>query len=572
MTEHTVTDRSRDLSQPLDKLSADERMKDESDYLRGTIAIGLLDRITGAVPSADDVKLMKFHGIYQQDDRDLRDERRRQKLEPAFQFMIRVRLPGGICTPQQWLKLDELARAHGGETLRITTRQTFQFHWVLKDSLRPVIQGLHETLLDTVAACGDDSRGVMCTVDPQSSRFHAEVAAMAKQVSDHVIPKTRAYHEIWYGSERVAGSGSEEPFYGRTYMPRKFKIGFALPPSNDIDVYAQDLGFIAIGGEEGLAGFNVAIGGGMGRTDQAPATYPRLASIIGFVPVEKVIACADAVMALQRDYGDRKDRQHARFKYTIDDKGLDWIAAEIERNMGFVFEPARPVTFISNGDSYGWNTTPDGRQHRTIHIENGPLDLKLLDMLRDIARIHQGTFRLTPNQNVVVAGVTSNQRPAIDAILAEHWPDIDSVSVLRRNAIACVAFPTCGLAMAESERYIPTLLGKIERILADHGLAEEPITIRMSGCPNGCSRPYIGEIGLTGRAPGKYNLYLGAGFHGERLNRMVRENVGETVILEVLTDALGRFARERQAGEHFGDFTIRVGIVRPVTEGRFFND
>lgn len=569
----SATDRSHDLSQSLDRLSADERMKDASDYLRGTISTGLLDRITGAVPSADDVKLMKFHGIYQQDDRDVRDERRRQKLEPAFQFMIRVRLPGGVCTAPQWLMLDELARAHGGETLRITTRQTFQFHWVLKDSLRPIIQGLHETLLDTIAACGDDSRGVMCTVDPQSSRFHAEVAAMAKQVSDHVIPKTRAYHEIWYGDERVAGSEPEEPFYGRTYMPRKFKIGFALPPSNDIDVYAQDLGFIAIEGPDGgLAGFNVAIGGGMGRTDQAPQTYPRLASVIGFIPVDRLIACTDAVMTVQRDYGDRKERQRARFKYTIDDKGLDWIKAEIERVMGTPFEAARPYSFASNGDSYGWNTTPDGRHHRTIIIENGRLNLKQLNMLRDVARIHHGTFRMTPNQNVIIAGVKAEDRAAIDAILTEYGPDIDAFSVVRRNAMACVALPTCGLAMAESERYLPSLLTKIEAILAENGLSDEPITIRMSGCPNGCSRPYIAEIGFSGRAPGKYNLYLGGGFHGERLNRMVSENIGEAQILDILGDALGRYAKERDPGEHFGDFTIRAGIVREVTEGRFFND
>jgi len=547
-------------------------MKDASDYLRGTIKQGLLDRITGAVPSADDVKLMKFHGIYQQDDRDVRDERRRQKLEPAFQFMIRVRLPGGVCTPAQWLKLDELARAHGGRTLRITTRQTFQFHWVLKDSLRPIIQGLHETLLDTVAACGDDSRGVMCTVDPQSSRFHAEVAAMAKRVSDHVIPRTRAYHEIWYGDERVASSEPEEPFYGRTYMPRKFKIGFALPPSNDIDVYAQDLGFIAIGGPEGLEGFNVAIGGGMGRTDQVPETYPRLASVIGFIPADRMIACADAVMTVQRDYGDRKDRARARFKYTIDDKGLGWIKAEIERVMGAPFEEARPYAFTSNGDSFGWNETPDGRLHRTVTIQNGRLDLKLLDAFRDIAHIHRGTFRMTPNQNVIIAGVRPEDRAAIDAVLAEHGLEEESVSPIRRNAIACVALPTCGLAMAESERYLSGLLDKVEAMLARHGLSEEPITVRMSGCPNGCSRPYIAEIGFTGRAPGKYNLYLGGGFHGERLNRMIRENVGEGVILEVLDEVLGRYARERLPGERFGDFTIRAGIVREVTEGRYFND
>jgi sulfite reductase (NADPH) hemoprotein beta-component len=572
MTNAQTIDRSHDISQPLDRLSADERMKDRSDYLRGTIADGLLDRITGAVPSSDDVKLMKFHGIYQQDDRDLRDERRRQKLEPAYQFMIRVRLPGGICTSAQWLKLDELARAHGGETLRITTRQTFQFHWVLKDSLRPIIRGLHETLLDTIAACGDDSRGVMCTVDPQSSRFHAEVAALAKRVSDHVIPKTRAYHEIWYGDGRVASSEPEEPFYGRTYMPRKFKIGFALPPSNDIDVYAQDLGFIAVGGPDGLEGFNVAIGGGMGRTDQAPETYPRLASIIGFVPADRVIACADAVMAVQRDYGDRKDRQRARFKYTIDDKGLDWITAEIERLMGAPFEDARPFAFTTNGDSYGWNTTPDGRHHRTIYVQNGRLDLKLLDALRDVARIHRGTFRMTPNQNVTISGVETEDRAAIDAVLAEHGLETDRVSTLRRHAIACVALPTCGLAMAESERYLPDLIGRIEAILAAHGLSDEPITLRMTGCPNGCARPYIAEIGLTGRAPGKYNLYLGGGFHGQRLNRMVRENVGEAVILEVLDDLLGRYARERLPAERFGDFTIRTGAVREVTEGRFSND
>jgi sulfite reductase (NADPH) hemoprotein beta-component len=565
-------DRSHDLSQPLDRLSPDERMKYESNYLRGTIAEGLLDRITGAVPSDDDVKLMKFHGIYQQDDRDIRDERRRQKLEPAYQFMIRVRLPGGVCTPAQWLKLDELARDHGGETLRLTTRQTFQFHWVLKDSLRPIIQGLHETLLDTIAACGDDSRGVMSTVDPQSSRFHAEVAAMAKKVSDHVIPKTRAYHEIWYGDERVASSEPEEPFYGRTYMPRKFKIGFALPPSNDIDVYAQDLGFIAIGGPKGLEGFNVVIGGGMGRTDQAPETYPRLASLIGFIPVDRLLACVDGVMAVQRDYGDRKDRMHARFKYTIDDKGLDWVTAEIERHMGAPFEEARPFAFTTNGDSFGWNETPDGRHHRAVFIQSGRLTLKLLDAMRDIARVHKGTFRLTPNQNLIIAGVKAEDKPVIEGILKAYDLLDETASTLRKNAIACVALPTCGLAMAESERYMPDLLTKIEKIMARHGLSDEAITIRMSGCPNGCSRPYIAEIGLTGRAPGKYNLYLGGGFHGERLNKMVRENVAEPVILEVLEETLGRYARERQIGEHFGDFLIRVGIVPEVKEGRFFND
>lgn len=569
--EESSVDRSRDVSQPLDRLGPDERMKAASAYLRGGIDEGLLDRITGALPSADDVKLMKFHGIYQQDDRSLRDERRRQRLEPAYQFMVRVRLPGGVCTPAQWLKLDQLARAHGADTLRMTTRQTFQFHWVLKRDLKPLIRGLHEALLDTIAACGDDSRGVMCTADPAAA-LHAEVAAIAKRVSDHVIPKTRAYHEIWYGEERVATSAPEEPFYGATYMPRKFKIGFVIPPSNDIDVYTQDLGYMAIAGNKGLEGFNVVIGGGMGRTDQAPATYPRLADLIGFIPVERLIATTEAVMSVQRDYGDRLDRQRARFKYTIDDKALDWIVGEIERRQGFVFETPRAFAFESNGDVLGWRRSDDGRWHYTFFVENGRLEGARLDALRDLARVHQGHFRLTPNQNLIIADVASQQKAAIEAALGFGAGVAAPSSALRGNAIACVALPTCGLAMAEAERYLPSLIDKIETLLATHGLIDTPITIRMSGCPNGCSRPYVAEIGLTGRAPGRYNLYLGGGFHGERLNRMSHENIGEAKILEILSDLFARYARERREGERFGDFTIRAGVVREVTEGRLFND
>jgi len=567
------TDRSHDISQPLERLSPDETMKAESDYLRGTIALGLLDRITGAVPG-DDIKLMKFHGIYQQDDRDVRDERRRQKLEPAYQFMVRVRLPGGICTPEQWLKITELACAHGGDTLRMTTRQTFQFHWILKDSIVPTIRGLHEVLLDTVAACGDDSRGVMATVDPQFPALQAQMAALAKQVSDHVIPKTHAYHEIWYGAERVASSEPEEPFYGRTYMPRKFKIGFVIPPSNDIDIYAQDLGYIAIAGPDGkLEGFNVAVGGGMGRTDQAPHTYPRTATVIGFIPSDRLMSVTDAVMSVQRDFGNRADRARARFKYTVDDKGVDWIKAAVEARAGAPLEPARPYEFTSNGDRYGWTESDDGHHHFTIFIQNGRLTRPLLDALATVARAHKGKLRLTPNQNLIIADIAAEDRPAMEALLTETGlAAANDQSVLRLNAMACVAFPTCGLAMAESERYLPDLITKVEAILAKYGLEKEPITMRMTGCPNGCARPYIAEIAFTGRAPGKYNLYLGGGFHGERLNRMYRENIGEPAILEALDEVLGRYAAERLPGEHLGDFTIRAGIIREVTEGRFSND
>jgi sulfite reductase (NADPH) hemoprotein beta-component len=438
-----VLDRSHDLSQPLDKLNPDESLKAGSDHLRGTIQESLLDQITGSV-SGTDTKPMKFHGIYQQDDRDIRDERRRQKLEPAYQFMIRVRLAGGVCTPDQWLTLDDLARAYGNETLRLTTRQTFQFHWVLKENLKPTIQGLHATLLDTIAACGDDSRGVMASANPHVSALHAQVHALSKRTSDHIIPRMRAYHEIWYGEARVASSEPEEPFYGRTYLPRKFKVGFVVPPYNDIDVYAQDLGFIAIEGPNGLEGFNVAIGGGMGRTDQAPATYPRVADVIGFIPVENVLATADAVMGVQHDYGNRVDRSHARFKYTIDDKGLDWIKAEIEARLGFAFEPARPYRFDSNRDALGWVEGADGRWHFTPFIENDRIinrpECALMDGLRAIARTHRGTFRITPNQNVVLADIEPQRRSEIDALIDEYGIGNLDRSGLRLNSMACVAF------------------------------------------------------------------------------------------------------------------------------------
>jgi sulfite reductase (NADPH) hemoprotein beta-component len=564
----TLLDRGKDLSQTLDRLSADERLKKASDYLRGTIATGLVDRITGAV-ATDDTRLMKIHGMYQQDDRDLRDERRRQKLEPAYRFMIRVRLPGGVCTPEQWLTLDALARSHGGETLRLTSRQTFQFHWVLKEDVRTVIQGLHEVLLDTVAACGDVSRNVMCAADPAESALHAEVAADAREVSDRFLPRTRAYHEIWYGEERIASSGEEqEPFYGATYLPRKFKIGFVVPPSNDIDVYTQDLGFIAIGGSDGLEGYDVSIGGGMGRTDNEPSTYPRLGDVIGFIPRELLADAVAAVMSVQRDYGNRVERNRARFKYTIDDKGLGWIKAEIEARLGRPFEPARPFRFESNGDRFGWRETERGRFNCTLFVESGRLanhpGRAWLDGMRALAQVHRGTIRVTPNQNLTIAGVAAEDRPAIEALLAEHGlADGGRESAMRRNAIACVALPTCGLAMAEAERYLPDILTRIEAILAANGLTDDPITFRISGCPNGCSRPYVAEIALTGRAPGKYNLYLGGGFHGERLNRMVRENVGEGTILALLEDLLGRYARERDAGERLGDFVTRTGYALP---------
>ncbi len=569
-------DRSADISQPLEKLSADERLKAASNYLRGTIAESLLNPITGAVTETD-TKLMKFHGIYQQDDRDLRDERRRQKLEPAYQFMIRVRLAGGVCTPEQWLKLSELALAYGTPSLRLTTRQTFQFHGVLKHSLKPTIQGLHSVLLDTIAACGDDTRGIMASVNPHLSALHREVLELARATSNHVIPKQHGYHEIWLDGKKYLSSEPEEPMYGATYLPRKFKFGFAIPPLNDIDVYSQDVGLIAIAEGETLLGFNVTVGGGMGRTDRAPETYPRLGDLIGYIPKEQLLHFAQTIVEIQRDYGNRANRARARFKYTVDDKGLPWLRGELERRLGFALETPRAATFTTNGDQYGWIKGSDGRWHYTLFIENGRVadrdNLQLMTGLQEVARMHHGEFRVTPNQNLIIANVAAKDKKQIERVLEAHGlGQSNHASTLRLNSMSCVGLPTCGLAMAESERYLPTLISKIEPILTQYGLADEPITLRMTGCPNGCSRPYIAEIAFTGRAPGKYNMYLGGGHHGQRLNRLYLENIGEERILQELDTLFGRFAQDRLEGEHFGDFAIRAGYIRPVLAGKDSND
>jgi sulfite reductase (NADPH) hemoprotein beta-component len=554
--------------------SAVERVKEASNYLRGTIAQGLADEATAAL-AEDDTHLTKFHGIYQQDDRDQRQERTRQKLEPAYSFMARVRVPGGVCTPKQWLALDELARTRANGTLRLTTRQSFQLHGIIKRELKDTVAAINETLLDTLAACGDVNRNVMCSPLPEQSAVHREAYGWACRISEHLTPRTRAYHEIWLDGEKVAG-GDDEPIYGAVYLPRKFKLGLVVPPVNDIDVLSQDLGFIAIAEDGRLAGFNVCVGGGLGMSHGEPATYPRLADVIGRCAPQQVVAVAEQVVAVQRDHGDRSNRKHARLKYTIDDRGVDWFKAELERRLGFALEPAAPYQLTTHGDGYGWIRGDDGRWHVTVFVENGRIadqpGRPLLTGLRRVAAAHDGELRLTPNQNVIVSNVTPERRPVIEQLLAAHGlTNGTGVSELRRNAMACVALPSCGLAMAEAERYLPDLITRLEHIVAAHGLANEPIVVRMTGCPNGCARPYLAEIGLVGKAPGRYNLYLGADYTGQRLNRLYRENVDEREILASLEPVIARYARERATGERFGDFVVRAGYVQPVRAGRDFN-
>lgn len=573
----TAEDRSHDITQPLDRLHPNERLKYDSNYLRGTILEGLADPITGAV-SEDDNQLLKFHGMYMQDDRDLRSERRHQKLEPDFQFMVRVRLPGGVCTTDRWLKLDRLAHQYASGTLRLTTRQTFQFHGIVKGNVKPVIQGINEMLLDTIAACGDDNRTVMASVNPHQSALAADAYQWAKRISDHLLPRSRAYHEIWLDEQRVAYSGDDvqEPIYGRTYLPRKFKIGLAVPPTNDIDVFSQDIGLIAIADNGALSGFNVCIGGGMGRTDNEPRTYPRLGDVVGFCTVEQVIDVVEKIVTVQRDYGNRVDRKRARMKYTVDDKGVDWFREEIERRLGRSFEAPRPYVFDHNGDRYGWVQGGDGRWHYTLFIENGRVkddgEHRLMSGLAEIARVHDGEFRLTGNQNLIIANVADPDRGRIESLMQQYGlRDPSYYTPLRLHSMACVAFPTCGLAMAESERFLPGLITKLERIMAQAGIADQPINVRMTGCPNGCVRPYLGEIGFTGRGPGKYDVYLGAGFRGDRLNKPYLHNVDEQRILGELTALLHDYAAKRNANERFGDYVIRAGVVPEVRAGCEFN-
>ncbi|MCM3626862.1 assimilatory sulfite reductase (NADPH) hemoprotein subunit [Paenibacillus glycanilyticus] len=557
-----------------------EHLKLESNYLRGSLTDSLANRITGGLPELDN-RLLKFHGSYMQDDRDYRNEREKQKLEPYFQFMLRVVTPGGVATPEQWLLMDSLADKYGTGSLKLTTRQAFQLHGVLKWNLKKTIQEINDAMLTTLAACGDVSRNVMCNPNPYQSELHSEVFHWSQQLTSHLAPKTPAYHEIWLDGEKVvdgAEQGEVEPIYGPVYLPRKFKIGIAVPPSNDVDVYSQDLGFIAIVGEDGkLAGFNVSVGGGMGMTHGDTATYPQLAKVIGFITPDQVLDLAEKVVTIQRDYGNRSVRKYARFKYTIDRHGMPWFIDELQDRLGWELAPAREFHFDHTGDRYGWIKGKDGKWNLNLYVQAGRVvdteGNKLRTALREIAKIHTGDFRLTANQNLVIANVTTQKKTKIVALLKEYGiAEGSNYSALRRSALSCVALPTCGLAMAEAERYLPSLIDRLEPILANAGLQDKEINIRMTGCPNGCARPALGEISFIGKSPGKYNMYMGAGFSGDRLSKMYKENIGEDEIIDTLTPIIHRYAAERSDGEHFGDFVIRAGYVKAVTDGTNFHE
>ncbi len=559
-------------------LARNEGLKTQSRYLRGTLSEGLDREITGEI-TEDDQQLVKFHGMYLQDERDLRHERAKKKMEHAFSFMIRVRIPGGVATPKQWLAMDQIARDYGNGTMRLTTRETFQLHGVIKFNARSAIKKLDSVLLDTIAACGDVNRNVMSASNPNLSSAHQAAYELGKNISDHLLPRTKAYREIWLDGQKVMG-GEEaeevEPIYGQTYLPRKFKTVVAVPPENDVDIFAHDLGFIAIVNDKGeLEGWNVTVGGGMGMTHGNTKTYPRTADVLGFVRPENALKAAEAVLTVQRDWGDRTNRAHARVKYTVEDRGLDAWRAEVGRRIGTALGEPRPFKFTHTGDRYGWTEGENGKHHLTLFIENGRIKdwdggAQLMTGLRKIAEVHDGEFRMTSNQNVIIANISKKNRKKIEALVKEHGLT-DTAGAIRRNAMACVALPTCGLALAESERYLPTLVTAMEDLAAKHGLSEEEIVVRMTGCPNGCARPYLAEIGFVGTGPGKYNLYLGAAFNGERLSKLYLKDVGHDEIVAAIDPLFADFSKTRESGEHFSDFVIRKGYVAKTGNGADFH-
>jgi sulfite reductase (NADPH) hemoprotein beta-component len=548
------------------KLNPNELIKLNSHYLRGTLKESIADPVSGAL-SPDDAQISKFHGFYEQDDRDQRQQRQERFLEPYYSFMLRARLPGGVCTPQQWLAIDAVGRELGNGTIRLTTRQTFQYHGILKKNLKPLIQRINQAMIDSIGGCGDVNRNVLCNPNPVASALHAEVYQWARRISEHLLPKTHAYHEIWLDGEPVAG-GESEPLYGDSYLPRKFKTAVAVPPHNDVDVYTNDLGFVAVANGDRLEGFNVLAGGGMGATHDDVTTFPRLADVLGFIPPEHTLAVAEAVVSVQRDHGNRVNRRLARLKYTIEGMGLEAFVAEVEKRAGVRFEPPRSIQFTTQGDRYGWVEDGKGRWHLTLYIENGRVadgpDGRLMSGLRKIAENHRGDFRITANQNLIVAGVTQERKELIETIAHTHGLLAENRSPTRLASIACVALPTCPQAMAEAERYLDELLTRIEGMAARHGIDRQAIVTRVTGCPNGCARPYVAEIGLIGKGPGRYNLHLGGDGTGLRLNRLYQKNLNEEELLESLDGLFRHYATNRLPDERFGDFVIRSGLVKPV--------
>lgn len=536
-------------------------MKAAHPTLDGTIAQTLanpeVDHFT-----EEDNQFLKFHGIYQQDDRDLR------KTFKKYILMVRVRIPGGILAPAQYLALDELSTTYANNTLRITSRQAIQFHGIVKNNIVQTMQGINQVLLTTIAACGDVVRNVMAPPTPATDGVAEHVRDSARRLSQTLAPVTPAYHEIWLDGKELdlakpTNTDFADPLYGQTYLPRKFKIAFAIPPVNDVDVLTNCVGLIAIVENGKLVGYDLAVGGGMGRSHNNPDTFPRVADVAGFITPEQVDAAVHAVVTIHRDFGDRSNRKHARLKYILADRGIDWFREEFSKRAGFTLQPARPYTFTRQGDSFGWQPQTNGKWVLGLFVEtgrirdNGPRRLKTA--LQKIVEQFQTEVHLTPGNNMLLVNIPAQLREPINKVLAGHGIPVENQgSALRRSSMACVSLPTCGLGLAESERYLPGLITRIEDLLTELGLGDLEIITRMTGCPNGCARPYMAEIGFVGKAPGRYQLYLGGDEGGTRLNRLYKETVKDADIINELRPLFVRYEKERLAGERFGDWVARV--------------
>ena len=550
------------------KLSGIEKIKTQSNGLRGTLEESLQDEITGAIRE-DDQAVIKFHGMYQQDDRDRREERAEKKLDRLYSFMIRLRLPGGFLTAKQWEATHHIAGEYSTGVIKITSRQTIQLHGLVKSAIKPTIQAFNASNLDSIATCGDINRNVLCSSHPNESAIHAQVFAYADKISELLMPKTKAYYEIWLGDEKIVDKKDEEdPLYQDRYLPRKFKIAIAIPPNNDVDVYANDIGLIAVIENEQLKGFNIAIGGGLSTTHGNPETYARIGTVIGFTDTEeKTLKAIYEIVTIQRDYGNRSDRKLARLKYTIDKLGVNWFKLELEKRIGFALEEAKPIAFTQRVDHFGWQTNAQGLWYYTVLVENGRVldteTLPLKSALLAIAKTGLANFRFTCTQNLILSDIQANDKQTVHAILEKFGiiAHTELSSLIRKNSMACTSLPTCPLALAEAQRYLPDLLTKIEPILEKYSLSKEAIVIRMTGCPNGCARPYLAEIGFVGTAPGKYNLHLGGDRQGERLNKIYLESIDEATILKTLDGLFAQYATEKIANETFGDFSVRKNWV-----------
>ncbi|WP_290584539.1 NADPH-dependent assimilatory sulfite reductase hemoprotein subunit [Alicyclobacillus sp.] len=545
-----------------------EVIKRESRYLRGTLKEALVDGQPKF--SEENVQVLKFHGVYQQDDRDLRAQLKKEGKDRHWIMMVRARIPGGVLTADQYLAFDDIAsRLSEYGSLRITTRQTIQLHGIVKDRLKETIREINDALVTTLGGCGDQVRNIICCPAPGDEPFRREMREDLLALVARLGAKTGAYHEIWLDGEPVelAPGESEEPLYGDVYLPRKFKVAIAPEGDNCIDVYDNDVGLVAHLEEGRIVGYTVLVGGSMGRTASDPNTYPRLASPLAYIPRHEVVEVVTAIVTVQRDFGDRANRRFARLKYTIDRRGLDWMRSEVEARLGRPLAPPRTLVWTNADDHLGWHREAVGRSYLGLFVPQGRVvdteAVRLKSGLRQVVERFRPTVRLTPQQNVLLSGIPDEARQEVEACLREFGVRLaDEWSLTRRRAMACVALPTCGLAVAESERVLPAVVAQFEPMFEALGLADEGITIRVTGCPNGCARPYNANIALVGRTMGKYDVFLGGSEVGTALNERFREVVPLAEVAEAVRPVLEAFAAEREPGEAFGDFVRRVGLER----------